>query len=408
MKIFTSQSLILFRFSSMANAAKFKFSAGNKPIVLNKSVKLHRVIFGTLLFCLLATTLSAYAGPLEDKVDQIKTKVNSIKKDTGGIQYKLNTLPERVQARMKIDLGGIKQSAMDAIGEIKGVITEQKDRLDAFGDGSPGDGCYNFRESMKNLMDDLKSITTQLKSIGRADFNDAELEELALWDSVPCKLLLGPNIAFEQTPIEELTEKLGQAADALDILIPMFISGESQGLFNQKNAAQFQIDLQNSSKYELATMEDTELIHTEYCKVISRPASRALITGAASTLTSIAVLLEIVAAKIDTETFNGISELRKLTPIISEAEGGVWGFASVSIKREKGAHKIANGLKFVSKVFFAVSDSAASSKRHCINTHNAQVVFDSNQAIMKSNQDLMKEVCTMTRFRSQACKDTLL
>ncbi len=294
------------------------------------------------------------------------------------IETKLSNLPATVQEQLGIDLGpDVTDEVLDGLSEIKKVVADQKNQLSLFGDGSPGDGCYNTRFEMKSFVTNLALISSMLQSVGESSI-DFDVGDSSVIDNVPCKILYGVSIAFQQTRMSDLVLKLEEAAAALETLIPLFvqtIEGESL----------------------------SPILHSDSCETIVTPPYRGVITGAAGALNAVSIPLQIWAAKVDTETFTGFSDIRKLAPITKEVSGGVWGFANITLSREKSGHKLANGLNAVAKGLDALASSATNKIFKCSVTHNQSEIWAKLEMLEAESRIVKSQVCSMSRSRVEGC-----
>lgn len=338
-------------------------------------------------------TFSAGAGPLEDAVDRIENKVNNINNRTSNMQGKLNDLFGTAVDSAGIDIDeGTKQQILDGLSELKVVLAKAKAETDDFGDGSFGDGCYDFRESMKGLITNMTSIVLQLQSVGSLDAVDlSDLGDLSVIDQIPCAALIGISFAFENTPLEELSVRLTNIAESLEVVTMLLVEPEFQpSSSDAETRSTLRVELAQPEAFGRLLPLNENLYHTRTCEHISTPKARRLIGAASAKLKIDSIILQITAAKVDTEVFAGISQVRKLAPVSREASGGAWGFAEVTIERQDGGHKFAQGLLVVAKILDAVTEAASTKVFRCTVTHNHQV--------------LLNEMCAISRYRSPACQ----
>lgn len=318
------------------------------------------VFITSFIIAILSTMpASALAGRADDLIDGLETRITNI-------QNKINDLPGTVQGKLGIALDtDLVTNVKESILEITVVVKELKANRAAFGDGSPGTGCYFFKESLKSMFMNFGELSGALSTIGNLNPPPVDLGDNNLIDNIPCKALLSASFAFENTPLLEISEKLIDMNAALQELLPLFILAPQNAIFSSQS---------------FVSSTTTELIHTDFCSsVVDR---RDNITRAGILLTTLSISLQVVAAKIDTEIFTGGGDINKLRPKAEEVDAGIHGYAHVTLKRQKGRHKIAKGLEVFAKILDAVRSSATAIKNRCINTHNQLVIYTQQERIL--------------------------
>ena len=160
---------------------------------------------------------------INSKTGAIDNKVNTLRNQTNAIEDNLLNLPGTVQNSLGINLDPETTDRLyRAIDDVKLFVQEQNIKLNEFGDGLPGDGCYTFRESMKTLFSNLVVVTTSLQSIGQPVADAQELADLSLLETVPCEIWFGASVAFEQTPLSDLADRLNEMSESLQDISVLF------------------------------------------------------------------------------------------------------------------------------------------------------------------------------------------
>ena len=305
-----------------------------------KLTKKSPIFITSFVIAILSTIpASAQAGRADDLIDGLETRITNI-------QTKLNDLPGTVQGTLGIALDtDLVTNVKESISEITDVVKELKANRAAFGDGSPGTGCYYFKESLKSMFMNFGELSGALATIGNPNPPAVDLGDNNLIDNIPCKALLSASFAFEKTPLLEISDKLIGMNAALQELLPLFIVAPQNANFNSLS---------------IDSPTTTELIHTDFCRsVVDR---RDRITKAGIVLATLSVSLQVIAASIDTEVFTGGGDINKLRPKAEEVDAGIHGYAHVTLKRQKGRHKIAKGIEVFAKILDGVRSTATSIK----------------------------------------------
>ena len=312
------------------------------------------------------STMPASAGIADDLIEGIEDKIDNVQTKVNNIQTNVNDLPGTVQGKLGIALDAdLVTNVKESILEVTDVVKELKANIDAFGDGSSGTGCYQFRGSLKSMFMNFGALSEALASIGIPNPPPVDLSANNLIDTIPCKALLSAAFAFENTPLSEVSDRLTEMNEALQVLLPLFIMESQNTILYSRN---------------FNSQPTTELIHTDFCSSVVD--ERVRIRRAGLGLTGLSVALQIVAAKVDTETFTGGGDINKLRPKAEEVDAGIHGYAHVTIKRADSRHKIAKGIQTLAKILDAVTSAASKIRNNCINTHNQFLLFAQQERLL--------------------------
>lgn len=368
---------------------------------------MYRPVFAIpLIFSLLIMSFSASGAEVVDdildKVKDINKTVNRVENRTTSLQDKLDHLPTTVQGALDINIDPETMDKLKNVVIVAGkAIKDQNEKLAAFGDGSPGDGCAEFRGSLNGLLSNLLVLSDQLASVGDQSL-DLTPGDLALIDKIPCEVLFAMSLAFEQTPLEQLVENLSGIATSLSVMMPLMTLsptalGELEGAPDM--ATRMNESRDRDSRNERVHIEfiDHDVIHTSVCEAVTTFPTRHTLSTAASLLKALSIRLQYKAAKIDTDKISGMFDLAtKTVPKFAEADVGAWGFAHVTLQNQDPAHKLAQGMETKAKIFDGITAFINNKLDTCISSHNQRVIMDQIEIIKA-------QVCSMSRTKVEGC-----
>lgn len=304
-------------------------------------------------------------------VNRIESKVNQIRSNVGTTASQVSNLPQTVQKRMGLSFDGEMTAKLrQPIDDLRTTLDQTNMQLEAFGDGSPGTECFSFRgdltalvEGTGNLTDALLGIVAVSKPrIGRLRNDTRDLVDII--EAMPCPVLMPMSIAFsEGTPLGTVATAFLDTVAAVDAVASLYERAPGRG-----DALACDTIVDDQSRY----------------------------TGAAITLASAALLFKTISAIVDSDDMIGGGQL-SASVNISDAAVGLWGFANVSLSPPKWRRRIANAFDTAFELSLAASTFTSNRVRHCVLKVN-------QQGLMAQQQDIMREICTVTRFRSEACR----
>lgn len=305
-------------------------------------------------------------------VNRIETRVNQIRSTVNGTASRVNDLPQTVQDRLGISLDGdIRERVQGTFSDMRAALDATSMQLEAFGDGSPGTGCFAFRADLINLSEGTGNLTDAMLRIvsiseprtGRLHGDTRALTDLIA--ALPCPVLLPMSIAFsEGTPIGTIASTFLETIAAVDTVAELYerVPGRGDALA---------------------------------CGTIVADQDR--YRNAGITLASAALLFKAVSAIVDSDDMIGVSPISNTAPVGQEAEVGVWGWASITLQPPKWRLRLARTFDTAFELSLATANYAFNRVRHC-------VLKVRQDELYAQQQDILREICTVTRFRSDACR----
>lgn len=336
--------------------------------------------------------------------DEIKAKVTTIVvNQTKPIKDTIAVLPSAQDVQLP---QGFADNVLGVIDEIQSVVGKQALAVANFENGS----CEAFRGDLRSLMSNLLLTKDSLNGLGQ-DRIDITLPDFSRLDDFPCKVLYVAYVAFEETPLSEIADRLSRAALSMQVVQPLFIdpNRDLQTDLDQLDVPAFSDELRlagiaDRTDNGVAQLASSELIHTRSCEVIVGTKGRRLaFSSAASAAKAVSIRLQIAAAVLDSEKVSGPKDIFKLLPKVKEVDGGVWGFAHVTLSREPGGHKIAQGLNTVAKIIDGIVDATNSKIDQCITTHNDRILWDKLQNVQADMDTIKAQVCALSRRPVPGC-----
>lgn len=336
----------------------------------------------------LMTAQAAVIDEIKTTVDNINTKVTNIKSQTnligpmkstvGDIQNSLQDLPSTIQATIGVNIDPeMKAEILDVIDSFRTTLDQKASDLESFGDGSPGTGCYDFRNSIKAFSRDFIDTMFLLESFGGSSIPEPPADRieaaLALIDVLDCKLLLPAWLGLSSGPVAGFAQLLTTIPEDLRTVMPLFDTNLIPTPF-VPNVILNGLIVSGTCTYMDVTNRNT----------------RWKFAGAGTGLKVAGISLGVFASYLDKDVYTGGFKIEKIE--IGDKEVGIHGYGSVKLERPKDTrHKIAKGVSALSKIIQTVADYVSNKVDTCIKARNQEVI--------------LTEICSLSRFRSEACQE---
>ena len=311
----------------------------------------------------------AVAGPLENAVDRIENKVDNLRTNLNTVKSNVQNLPGTVQNNLGFSLeGDTKDRILEVVEDARATFEEERTNLEAFGDGSEGTGCFDFKNALRTFTGSIGSITNTIFSLGRpagTGFSLDVSDQVDLIDAIPCKALLVPSLAFNRTPLSGLTEEFPKISADLETV--RFLYDPDEAGATPASAGPMALPGK--------------------CDVIN---NRAIALKAAGRQLAVrALALKAVGAYIDPDELKGGGPIAlKVKP--GEKIIGIHGYGSLTLAPPKNDKRAAGALKFLGNTLDSISDYVFKQVRHC--------------EVVNGQRTLVTELCAARRFRSDLCK----
>ena len=314
------------------------------------------------------------ANAINTKTSTISTSVNNVKTTVSEVKDNVQNIPSLIQTKLGISLDpDIKERLLGGFQDMRTMIDEEKENLLAFGDGSPGTGCYTFKADILGIIGGLGDMTNALLSV-------AELSEIArdlsaleqLINTLPCFALLPASIALKPIPVSVLAYKLSTSTSALTTVRPLLVDNG------------FSVSPSSLTTNSLAVNK---------CDLIM--ASPNVFKAAATKLYVDGLAFKMGSAFFHPDKLESGKILIK-KPQKGKTVIGIHGYASLTLEPPQTQKRIAAALGLISEVLTGVSEYTTRSIKHC------EVVV-AQQNILANQQKIMEGLCYASRGTSPAC-----
>ncbi|MCG8587687.1 MAG: hypothetical protein MJE66_00160 [Proteobacteria bacterium] len=303
---------------------------------------------------------------VENKVDSVQTRTSQIRTTANDIASNVDDLPNLIQDRLGIALDpDMKDKVLEVFLEAREIIDRvqaQQADIAAFGNGSPGTACFDFRNDLQAVLTVQTTVANAvLETSGSAICPDldVQLDGIALANlvgQIPCVALYPLSISFDALPLEFVAKILNRLEFEVSTdLLPDILDPRAECT-------------------EVTARQD------EYLR-------------AARTFRHSHLLLKIAAAAISKDNLTGSVDLSAVTGEIEDSQIGLHGYAELTLSKPKIRNKIAASVGGFSDLLKSIGDAGSKRVETC-----RQIVGQRN---------LMLEICTVTRFRSEACQALL-
>lgn len=343
---------------------------------INDYAKLSLFLLTVLLFtastseATVIDTINNTVSRVENTVNRIETKVNNVNTNintkVGNVQTSLQDMPNIIQTKLGVSIDpDAKNKIFEVFQDMRDMIEAERDNLVAFGDGSPGTGCFDLRVGLIGIFDGLSGMNNTLSSFGGTPIlipDIIDVSEIAqLLNAVPCQALLPLGLVFQQISMNVFADQFTQSNNLLTTVSPFF----------------------------------SPVNNVLSCEVVDQ--QRDIYKGAAIGIGGFSLLLRGIAAKIDPDEVTGGIDALKFG-FVNQGDKiiGIHGYGSLTLKHPEKPKKIAAGLKVLSELLGAVSATVFTKTRHC------EVVLKQDEIL--DNQDkIMQGLCFASRGTSPAC-----
>ncbi len=318
----------------------------------------------------------AIENSLQGTIGNVQSAIENVKGNIDTVQGTLDELPSAIQFQMGIDMepdGPIITQVKDALEEIKTVIVDHQAAVADF-EGAP---CNQFRNTLEGLFVNATTLSSRINTLSNPVDDLVDLGDLSLLDSVPCKVLMGLSIAFEETPLSDLVARLDSTSTALQDIKPLFVDALSTAASVNGRYRDIYSEDAGITNHSIPD----EVIFLESCEGV--PANYRTYRKAGLRLLYSSLSLQSAALVIDSGAVGKVRGLsRKLIPRLAEFDAGPWGFAHVTARLQELSPKIAKGLTGTSVMLSSLSSYALNKVTKCLNAHNQRTIFDNQQTIM--------------------------
>lgn len=349
----------------------------------------------TLIIILLMMWLNplSAAETVKEVVDNIKIKVVNIQTNVanlpGKIDSKLGDLPTTIQTKLGVNLNtDTKDKILSVFTDITAALAVERDNIQAFGDGSSGTGCYDFKTNLVEMFVGINDISISLATFGGvAMYSQPSISNSEMNDAlniIPCPALMPLSIPFRVVSLPTVSNQVTNMSNNIDL---------AKDFFDENNPLTCELIAERGQIYQTA-------------------ARGIFVTS---------VGLKGLAALIDPDKITGPINLLK-TPIeVGDKEVGIHGYGSLTLKHPAKKKKLAAGIKVMAETANSIATYVFMKTRHCELTVNQESILakydtmlENQNAILVSQADmlekqtvLIEQLCESARprIRSDICQN---
>lgn len=328
-----------------------------------------------VILLLWAFAIPAFSGPLENAVDRIENKVDDLKATLNQVKNKTNAI-EQAQDGLKPMLdtvkgvtGKVDTSTFDDLSENLDFAQDLLTFVKLQGESAGNSGDYvNVGDLVVTLIDISERLIASDAYSSQIDFQ--VLENLTA--ILPEKLLAVSGRSLYAAGID---------ANRLSQLQSLVASLET---YNQVEAQERDEQSDGESDKWVGEGWTRCDVYNEARPGLKADAALAVGTG----------LFALVSGEI-------IAGLAKT--VQTEQEVGIHGYTGMAIETDvSGA--IGKVMAGVGRGAIAVGGSIYGKLRHCELLHHARLQDTKHELILENQQNLLREICSVTRYRSEACQ----
>jgi hypothetical protein len=378
------------------NINKFKrnLSSTHQSILMKKAPLFISSVFIVVLAIMPAPVHAAPGDKADSLIEDVRDIADEARKQSGWARErakeakeKIIALPTTVQTALNINL------EQDLISDVKQALLDLTDTLSVRRDsiGSfEGDQCEDFKGQLVSLFTGLITIKTNMSHLGNpyipdlADELGIITEFLGQDGTMGCSALYPIYYVFEELDADGLIEELGETLDALKLLAGIFLpddtSGTACGVSNDDTIPDVWWQPGDAVNY------CGEFLHSDRCEFMVN--NDKALGQFSKLLKTISIKLSAKAKALDPDTITGTDLLRKLIPTPDSIDGGIHGYAHITLELPDGGKGFSNGLGFIAKKMGEIADWTKGEISSCQVSHNQFLVYEQQLTITEQANEI--------------------